>query len=75
MTFIRSKTVKGQQYFYLVDGVREGDKVRQRVLVYLGKHKTVRGAHAYWQKQAEAGENATTRRRAREKAKKLQQYM
>lgn len=34
--FIRSKKIKGKEYFYLVESVREGGKVRQRIVRYLG---------------------------------------
>jgi hypothetical protein len=34
--FVRRKTVKGRQYFYLVRSVRSGDTVRQQCLEYLG---------------------------------------
>ena len=34
--FVRVKKVKGQRYAYLVEGRREGAKVRQRVVCYLG---------------------------------------
>ena len=37
MTFIRKKIIKGQTYYYKVKSVREGDKVRQEVIEYLGK--------------------------------------
>lgn len=36
MAFIRIKMVKGRPYSYLVENYREGGKVRQRVLKYLG---------------------------------------
>lgn len=36
MAFIRIKMVKGKPYSYLVENYREGGKVRQRVLKYLG---------------------------------------
>ena len=39
MTYVRTKTIKGQTYYYLVESHREGDKVRQRVIKYLGKEK------------------------------------
>ena len=37
MSYVRSKTVHGNEYLYLVESVREGPRVRQRVLRYLGK--------------------------------------
>ena len=34
--FIRSKTVNGRKYYYLVKNERKGDKVVQKVVRYLG---------------------------------------
>ena len=34
--FVRLKTVKGRRYAYLVEGVRRGDRVSQRVVCYIG---------------------------------------
>ncbi|MCJ2513462.1 MAG: hypothetical protein LN408_03350 [Candidatus Thermoplasmatota archaeon] len=39
MSFIRKKTIKGNDYFYEVESIREGDKVRQKVIKYLGTTK------------------------------------
>jgi len=36
MAFIRHKVIKGHTYYYLVESYREGEKVKQRVLQYLG---------------------------------------
>tara|TARA_Y100000310_G_scaffold345549_1_gene466391 strand:- start:11904 stop:12077 length:174 start_codon:yes stop_codon:yes gene_type:complete len=36
MAFIRTKTIKGRKYFYLVENKRIGKKVVQKVLRYLG---------------------------------------
>lgn len=36
MPFVRAKKRGDRTYYYLVEGVREGDKVKQRVLRYLG---------------------------------------
>lgn len=37
MAFIREKIIKGHSYRYLVEGYREGGKVKQRTLKYLGQ--------------------------------------
>ena len=37
MAYIRTKTVKGHQYKYLVESKREGSKVRQKHIKYVGK--------------------------------------
>lgn len=37
MSYIRTKTVKGHEYRYLVESYREGGKVKQRILKYLGR--------------------------------------
>ena len=34
--FVRKKTIKGREYYYLVRSVRDGDAVRQEYLEYLG---------------------------------------
>jgi hypothetical protein len=34
--FIRKKIVKGREYYQVVESVRQGDKVRQRLIVALG---------------------------------------
>lgn len=40
MAFIRQKKIKGSNYYYLVEGLRnENGKVTQRVLQYLGSYK------------------------------------
>jgi len=39
MAFIRTKTVKGRTYYYLVKSVRERGRVKQKTLQYLGSHK------------------------------------
>lgn len=36
MSFIREKEINGKDYLYLVESVREGDKVKQKVIKYLG---------------------------------------
>jgi len=37
--FIRTKTVKGRDYYYLVENQRNGSKIKQTVLKYLGRSK------------------------------------
>ena len=37
MVFLRKKIIKGRAYYYLVKSVREGDKVKQKCIRYLGK--------------------------------------
>lgn len=39
MVYVRGKKIKGQTYYYLVKSVREGDRVRQVSLEYLGAEK------------------------------------
>jgi len=37
MAFIRSKRIKGHEYFYLVENFRQGSRIVQKVIKYLGK--------------------------------------
>lgn len=39
MAFIREKTVKGRTYYYLVKSIREGNRVRQKTIKYIGPEK------------------------------------
>jgi len=42
MAYVREKKVKGRNYYYLVKSVREGGRVRQVNLEYLGPKKPSR---------------------------------
>lgn len=75
VTFVRTKTIKGIEYRYLVEGVREGDKVRQRVVAYLGAHKTVKAAYAHWTREAKKQQSAADAKHAKMMVKKLAQYL
>lgn len=39
MAYLRAKKFNGRTYYYLVEGHREGKKVKQKVLKYLGTEK------------------------------------
>ena len=41
MVFIRKKVRKGNTYYYIVENRREGDKVYQKVLYYIGTIETL----------------------------------
>ena len=42
MVYIRKKKIKGQNYYYIVEGkVDERGKVKQKVLLYLGNINTI----------------------------------
>jgi hypothetical protein len=36
--YVRQKTIKGHQYYYLVEGRRSGGRTKQKVIRYLGKN-------------------------------------
>ena len=45
MAFVRTKSWPGRTYYYLVETVRDDEgRPRQRELVYMGRHKTLRKA-------------------------------
>ncbi len=46
MAYVRRKQVKGRTYYQVVETYRDGDKVRQRVLVHIGEYPTVEEALA-----------------------------
>ncbi|MBI5871630.1 hypothetical protein HZB88_00930 [archaeon] len=41
MTFIRKKLNKGKTYYYIVESVRDKDKIKQRVIRYIGTIETL----------------------------------
>jgi hypothetical protein len=61
MAFIRRKVSRGRAAFYLVENHREGGKVRQRVLAYLGPCDTLEGAIAHWEGEAAMLRKSSTR--------------
>ena len=52
MSFVRKKVRKGQIYHYLCECLWEDGKPRQKVICYLGRYATVRGAHAHWMRES-----------------------
>jgi hypothetical protein len=52
MPYVRSKTLKGRQYYYLVHGQRVDGKVKQSVIAYLGEHQTVGDAYLHWMRES-----------------------
>jgi hypothetical protein len=73
MSFIRKKTIKGNDYFYEVESIRDGDKVRQKVIKYLGTTKpTIEPKTKIKEKPMEKKkELGTTKRKEIEKKKEL----
>ena len=46
MAYVRSKVVKGQTYYYLVEGKKdEKGKIKQKVLSYIGDKKKLKKFH------------------------------
>ena len=41
MAFVRRKEIKGKTYYYIVKAVREKDKVKQKVIRYVGTIETL----------------------------------
>ncbi len=48
LAYVRKKKARGKTVYQLVEGRREGGKVRQKVLVHLGEHPTVERALERW---------------------------
>lgn len=41
MAYVRKKINKGKSYYYIVEAVRENDKVKQKVIRYIGTIETL----------------------------------
>src|SRR5262245_7637640 len=48
--YVRSKVVKGRTYYQIVEGVRDGSRVRQRVVLALGTTQDPRRALEQWKR-------------------------
>ena len=75
MPFVRKKEVKGQIYHYLCECRWIGGKPRQRVIAYLGGYATVRGAHAYWTREAKKKQSPADMKHAKAMVKKLARFI
>ena len=75
MPFVRKKVQKGQTYHYLCECRWIDGKPRQRVVCYLGRYATVRGAHAYWTRQAEKRLKPAEAKHAKAMVKKLARFV
>jgi hypothetical protein len=72
VSFIRKKKRNGAEYFYLVKCERVNGRIQQKVLVYLGQHKSVKAAHDYWIEQSKM---TGRKRHAIQMTKKLAPYI
>ena len=51
MTYIRPKKIKGQTYYYIVEGKKDIDgKVKQKVIRYLGNPQHILEVFSFWDK-------------------------
>lgn len=51
MVYIRTKKIKGKNYYYLVEGSRGQDgKVKQKVIRYLGNVESILKKFEFWDK-------------------------
>jgi hypothetical protein len=49
--YVRSKIAKGETYYQIVEGVREGPRVRQRVVIALGRTSNPHVALEEWRQR------------------------
>jgi hypothetical protein len=75
MPFVRKKVNKGRTYHYLVECLWKDGKPRQKVICYLGRFATVRGAHAHWIREAAKSKDKAAQRHAKQMVKTLKQYV
>jgi len=69
--FVRHRDVSGHRYYYLCQNRRDGVKVIQELLAYLGRHSTVDECIAYhrdmiqkWQSELDSISESKRKRRA-----------
>jgi len=49
--YLRTKKVKGKTYYYLVESSKEGGKIKQKVVAYLGNAKKIKKMFDFYNKQ------------------------
>lgn len=82
MAFVRSKTVNGRAYYYLVENERENGKVKQSTIAYMSTCPTIEEAYQHWckiagmtnRKAIELGHSEIDRLRARQNMWALSEY-
>lgn len=63
MAYVRTKRVKGREYYQLVESRRVEGEPRQRVLVHLGHHRSVDEALEAWPREIRRLRRLATRQR------------
>ena len=53
--YIRSKKVKGKLYYYLVEQEKVGDKLKQRMVAYLGNAEKIKKMHNFYKENKDRG--------------------
>ncbi len=51
MAYIRKKKIKGNIYYYAVEGKYENNKIKQKVIRYLGTIETILDKFKFWDKK------------------------
>jgi methionine salvage enolase-phosphatase E1 len=70
--FIRTKKIGKRVKFYLVENAREGGKVKQKVLAYLGENETVEAAIAQLERWIEHDSRPDAKARHAARLQKLE---
>ena len=50
MAYIRKKNIKGYTYYYIVEGIYNNKKLKQRVVRYLGSVENIIKKFDFWDK-------------------------
>ena len=48
MVYIRKKNIKGYTYYYVVEGVYEKGKLKQKIVKYLGTVESILKKFKFW---------------------------
>src|SRR5947208_1043088 len=59
--FVRNKRIGSKDYHYLVSTSRDGGRIRQRTLAYLGESPTLLPALAHWDREIAQSERCARR--------------
>lgn len=51
MAYVAKKKIKGRTYYYAVKGQRQGSKVKQIILQYLGSVENIIEKYEFWEQK------------------------
>lgn len=49
MVYLRKKKIKGKTYYYVVESIRENERIKQKTIKYLGSVENILKVFKFWE--------------------------